>query len=933
MKILKIAQRGGAIIWVMGAAAVISFLVFPITQNIKTLYSQSTATRSFLNEKRVLNGLVDFVIYGIKQRRCFSSDLINPDIHCDLDSPYSVDTLLLNPDSISFLRMAHDADSQIKEPPIPVPAQFSFTGALSSFSGGDSPLSFIGDLFRNSDVKNFKITVTRIISPRLPNSGGEIYISVDAQLLDNSNRLVVKSGKRMEIESLISLYPREIGTFALVVPNDLFIGGNSGLKGDIVFPVGSDPGISFQSPVFVNHHFRLTSSNVRVPVTFGDKVYLGLGEVKLDSKPFAPKQPGVVKNQYWSQLKSFGGLNGGLQIDGVSDRGLDVFAGSANGINLPINYASCIEMDRIFSDASLSNTSKLVIGPLSNSNNIFSWDLGLSGKDFFYPQIKSGDIKKNYEFKQLEKYPLLKIGISNSSTSNMIGEVTLSISRQDDFFYPLNDKAPAYYTFSNLSSEGSPAFQFYRHEVADVALQSLETALVSVSCASLSLGNRPLEKNESLDSPGSSAQMPTSTVLVNRHSCETLLKESKDLVSFYRKQNAAVVIISLAPKKERAKYQNATSIKVKMKNLESLNDLTSVVQISEKELPAVGDTLLEANNKLRKIISSIKKVSLLNLRFDFKFYDVSFRDGKSQLPICSGGLIASDGSCKIGRDNLYPKGAYAESRISNLSSRLDILNKAHELKARHYLTEIENSQPIDEELPQKLSECAKTGGGSTGAASWSSTGSDFSQQTNFSWNVGGSGQTLQAGANDRSPVIDSIRFNEGNSSTVSPQFQTASIAKVCEIQSLARVVIGLFMCDTLVIQARNQPLKIIGTFISNKLLIDQSAYKAGIVWSSLYHPQSVYELRSFGVLKPRFGSGPCQDQLGPSKPIWSPFPAIIDMVNLRSCNVLSLRDRMANFQWTAIDPDCGLLAGQTVTSCKHHILNYIVIEQARAGEI
>jgi hypothetical protein len=113
--------------------------------------------------------------------------------------------------------------------------------------------------------------------------------------------------------------------------------------------------------------------------------------------------------------------------------------------------------------------------------------------------------------------------------------------------------------------------------------------------------------------------------------------------------------------------------------------------------------------------------------------------------------------------------------------------------------------------------------------------------------------------------------------------------------------------------------------------IDNSALKAGINWSSIYHPQATQELRNAGILK-AISSGESTKCEKLSSPIWHPKPSIQETADRLACNVISLRGKADPFQWTAVDPDCGFLNATDVTpTCKRRIVRFFVVEQSREG--
>jgi hypothetical protein len=163
-------------------------------------------------------------------------------------------------------------------------------------------------------------------------------------------------------------------------------------------------------------------------------------------------------------------------------------------------------------------------------------------------------------------------------------------------------------------------------------------------------------------------------------------------------------------------------------------------------------------------------------------------------------------------------------------------------------------------------------------------------------------------------------------------FQVRSIVGQCVIESTATFVTGFFACDSLEIRDRTHPLRIIGTFIVGKMKIHPSAIKAGITWSSIYAPQATRELRGAQVLR-SFSGRNCN--LKSAEPIWHPIPSVQEVSDRMGCNAISLRSKADPFQWTSVDPDCGVLPGSTSsnTTCKRRLIRFFVVEQSRESAI
>lgn len=179
--------------------------------------------------------------------------------------------------------------------------------------------------------------------------------------------------------------------------------------------------------------------------------------------------------------------------------------------------------------------------------------------------------------------------------------------------------------------------------------------------------------------------------------------------------------------------------------------------------------------------------------------------------------------------------------------------------------------------------------------------------------------------------FDGIKYFDGNNSfyptSISP-FEISSLIKECSIEASANFVTGFYGCEKLTIRARTAPLRIIGTFIVGNLVIDPTAFKAGIRWSSIYHPQAVYELRKAGILgKDKTGKDLNCDNVN-LPPLWMPNIGAISALTHYNCNPVSLR--IADpFKWTTVDPDCGVQPNDLKISCKRATTRFLIKEIGR----
>jgi hypothetical protein len=159
-------------------------------------------------------------------------------------------------------------------------------------------------------------------------------------------------------------------------------------------------------------------------------------------------------------------------------------------------------------------------------------------------------------------------------------------------------------------------------------------------------------------------------------------------------------------------------------------------------------------------------------------------------------------------------------------------------------------------------------------------------------------------------------------------FQISSLIKECSIEAGANFVTGFYGCEKLTIKARNTPLRIIGTIIAGEIDINPAAYRAGIRWSTIYHPQAVYELRNASILGRDKASTDlvCNDPSLP--PLWQSNLGAVSVLKHYNCNPVSLR-KADPFKWTTVDPDCGVPPNDVKISCKRATTRFLIKEVGR----
>lgn len=831
-------NSGQALIQVIAVVAGMGMLFYLISDVTGRHRSQVVANADQTQLRLALQSTADYAIYGLKQRWCFSPNLVK-DEGCNLNHPASTDRLMMSTEGVQYVRqMLVDFPTMISYPVEQlILTNFERTVDISDLTTAH-PLFVVLQGLKSKGVTAVQVRFERDQSATIPRSGSEVYIHVYVTLL-------AKGEKIKTLAKHVSVHPREVGSFAFLTPGNLRMDKNykeQPAPGDAVFHQFANadevqgPGLIFMSPVFVNRDMfvpfspdRSSSSLAYTPVTFADRVILGGGRVFEKDHPYSPKKAGAEDEKGWVDNRTFGGLQRGLENDGARDRGLDAFiatgAGGSGGPDEDL-MSQCIGYYLKRSSINLLRDSSLFVTPRAdNTTESSTYTLGLTEVNELNPQYST---------------------------------------REAIDFGP--SWAP---TWKNADIIGHPP---------DVSGQIFS---LEVSAGSSRKGDIYLR--------------PGSVVKFKVPSWKRV--ETKKIVSYKVKEGTPPNEKEVTKEKEVTEIEYEpmeTTVTVSLRNI----TIDSYVQNDKAELKIDIDDPGGIGSKTNPS----------NLSFKLTAYDLTSYYSKWVEKYPNYKLLAN-------LEYEFDKDTYQYSPPTQLKKVLPKEEEGQLVTAVDPGTN--NAKLVDD--------CAKAHGTTPdgpafGTASWDTS---FADVTRKSWNFAGSDVPAD-------PLVGTLDLDAKNSKAgANPVFQVISIAKVCRIHDSADFVAGFFSCDTLQIDSRTTPLRIIGTIIAAKVEIHPDAYKAGINWSTIYHPQATYELRAQKILKRRSDPNtPCNDDMGTTTPLWHPIPSIIDVADRYSCNVISLRARAKPFQWTAVDPDCGKPPGKSNTICKNQMVHFTVVDHA-----
>ncbi|WP_374030785.1 hypothetical protein [Bdellovibrio bacteriovorus] len=399
------------------AVGVVGVMIYFLSPTVIKHRSQVTKTASIITARLALHSMVDYTLFGIRQRWCFSESWMQESCGAStppkaieiLSHPRSVERLLMKQETVDFLSAIGIANPE----KVPLVNGIDQTINLANFSAMHPVYKIVADL-KGYTVEYIRIQITRDVRAAIPEYGREIYLKVVVSLLDKTRKVIEVGSSKLVTTSFIGVYPREVGSFALMVAGDLRLDKESasdlGVGGAYFKQQGSReqaikyPGLTFESPVFVNGALHLPKApdlavdlaegdTVYTPVTFKDKVILGYGPIKRENVEFRPRSAGNEVDQFWSNIRQFGGFQKGVEVDGERDLGLDYLSGYASGAGLPnANLMALCKRheDRKYNLSTTAN-SQLRGALLSKSSGKYNYRLALTDGNLFNQQGKQTD--------------------------------------------------------------------------------------------------------------------------------------------------------------------------------------------------------------------------------------------------------------------------------------------------------------------------------------------------------------------------------------------------------------------------------------------------------------------------------------------------------------------------------------------------------------
>ncbi len=906
-KLLKsLNSRGSAFLQALVAVIVCGIIMYSLSPWIIEFKKQSMKNSNLISSRLAVHSLLDYTLVGIKQKWCFSSawtpEPCGQGVLQSINHPRSIDRLLLTEESLDYLKLLGVSNwSSAKI------TKIEHELAVSSITTNNPVYKIFQNL--DSKVNKLKISISVDNNAALPQYGDEVYLRVEVSLLDRSGETINIGSSKLRAVSYVGVYPREVGSFALILANNLYLDRSSAYtpqKGDAYIKKFSsrtsdlvNSGLIFNSPVFVNSDIYLTSSNEKsayTPVTFKEKVYLGAGVLKRDGVGFVPNTAGGTDSQYWTDILQFGGFKGGVEVDGKKDLGLEYLSGerSAASSSDADLLKKCIANTAANSLLTSTDNSRILGELLSTSSNLYRYRLQLTEYNKFNAQ--TGNLPEVTS----QKTGSSGLGLYDSKYTNSSNGAVLKYNLKVGNL-----------TISGVVPEGGSSI---------LTTESNLQSRIDLYQSSIQANNKTIASN---NSEISQLESTITSQEKNLDSIESAIDaEKRKIPSDYREIQKLENQYDNVKDSIRNNKRKISNLKSDISNLESSNvslknNLDDAYDMHKKKatIEISANRIVGKTGETSTYNPSYRE---LNIKTSTPEWLIDETGKKLDVSIELEAMDVSYELFESKRDPTVLNKNLTKGSI-DLSWSWNTLNASRNLKD---LKGNNRGDTSSQDLYVNFDEVCKT----VDYSSFASVGweSSFAEVSRHSWSF----------TNTYAERADYV-FNIDNASTAGgrvPAFVIKSIVKNCIIEATANFVTGFLTCESLTIRARSTPLTIVGTFIvSNGMTIDDSAYKAGIKWQSIYHPMSTYLLRSAKVLK-AVGGGSC-DSLTRT-PVWHPRPALLDRVNAQQCNAMALRLKADPFRWTSVDPDCGLIsASSTATFCKNSLGNYFALEIHRESGI
>jgi hypothetical protein len=946
-------KKGNALLISLGVMMVVAAGVWGLQSLVPVLMQETIKSGDVLSYRLALNSAIDYASFSVKQRWCVNDVWIRK-TPCDITDNRHTERLMLTNDGLASLKAQGITTSILDEIVVTVP--------MTSIA----PTHPLYTAFKSlpASISGVEFHVSRLDNIYQPTTDGQVFIKIRATLQVGAGALrILKRSGDMYVEALFSYFPRELSSMALVVANDLHLDQlttplpSASNRGDLFIPYtlkeSKPKGLNFISPVFVNGSIHMLGK-ARIetgyvsPVLFADKVYLGNGMLMQDAQPFNPEESTDGRMATMNEIKGLFGLRQGIEVDGARDLGLEYLSGRQIGTTDSSLMEICAARGTTITDLQATRKSGLIVAregaPVLNPDGTrtLRFRVGLSGSQHpdpkiatlhyneFSPQTLAGPTLSNVNGTWSDA-PVLNSGpakpIVRVSASLGDGAVTNSLQAQMGLGSSIDLKPDL---ISNINTQVGVKKKAITDAQASVAspngslFLARKNAEDAMNAAAAAVESFMVSKGEPEPTDPGNLTIPATFIQADAD-------EASALSATYRSKKSAYSSAVAAFEAAEDFVAPGSPAQTEAANLETQQ--AALLANPPSATIAAEPVTLDGKSQPNQFFIAVTLRNESYLPKDFSLnmqgYDLAFDEGM-ELRSAAVSYVAADGSTqyistldpdftRAGKLDLRRTGStFSEDAwVSDNWSYADAASRTKNGSVGFPLMMTKNFGADIEACKNATSTPV-----SFAAISWDYS---FAPSTRKSWNF--ANPSVSPNFPNWNPAAGVLTIN----ATMSSTFQVRSIIGTCRIDPNATFVAGFYTCDKLEIPARTKPLRIIGSFIVSSADISASAIAEGITWSNIFQPQAVLELRAQGILGTNT-SGVANCDL-PSTPIWHPYPGLLDLSRTFQCSPISLRSKGANWKWSLVDPDQGLVSGAAAPSRKNRVQRYLLKEVSRESNI
>lgn len=910
--------------------------------------------KGFLNSSQIvvyrtsMDGLLDYSMGAIKQNKCFTPTMLW--VECsDLSSNFNTERLLLSNESMEKIEMSPTTPL----PPVPlhvnlplknISFEIEILSDASPITAAHPLYTLVEPLkFKKKDgtydnlfsIKSIKINIERITNVNVPQNDSFALLKFTAELvpLDASSFFSTSAFKS---EAVVLFTPRKLSTHALILSGNMYLTPHTPSANNSVIPTFSSKaesgaGLRFESSVFVNHNVILPpkSSGRIIPVTFLNQVILGRGMLYQssisDSNLFQPRSSGSLKERYYSQMEDFGGFLRGIEFDPHADGGLTYLFESGAAVE-PEDVNMCLARSKALIEKAVTRESRLYAAfrgsagtPASREHNLL---LSLGRINFFTWQSSPSNVEQplsedlKYSSPQPSFYPVVNNGSAESPKDRSHFPVARVSVKLTNYFNATWDPAAEFYAAANLSKKGQMTLNIGGGSI----VVQLEPSIVSGKSQAHEMKAKIQFNNEpALASFLSDRQVCTCTAAPGSPPPGVPVVTGSCPVGTYQMCTWEAPRVVVDVEAFDVAYRNGNSERL---------------FIGEDRKSSAFHPVFGAHKRHQFVFTRDIGTQ------DFKILLGPWADNVSVLNwqecLTLPALPYAAPNCVYPTDNSLPMlkqtPYFPLSEVYHLPKTF-----AEDLESIY-----ENCNVREPTVAGYNPAFGALDWYHSAAADGTTTVAEKQRIIRHSWSfvpgylpsaaAPGSQEILDDPAtpiNEAQPgYIDELKLTSTAakaSATEVPVFGVQSRVNRCIVDATANFVAGLFVCNRFIIEARDTPLRIIGTVMTGSLEIDPSAIIQGIRWSSVYTASAMLELQKAGILN---SMASCTD---PNLPHWMPVKTAAQDDLLSMCLPGSLTQSADPFNWTMADPDCIQDPANAARQlCKKHPRRFTIKEISRS---